>query len=142
MNSILLIPLVILVFIPSAGYLVAWRARTRGLPYPPGPKGLPILGNLFNMPTVKQWRGFKDLSMIYGEPEPSPVNRYTHPCSTRNGLGSVLYFKSLGRSVLVLGSIDVIDEYLNKRSLNTSDRKQTPLIELCVFPNGGPFLKS
>lgn len=44
--------------------------------------------------------------------------------------GDVLHFRVLGHSTVVLGSARIIKEYLNKRSANTSDRKQTPLIKL------------
>lgn len=36
----------------------------------------------------------------------------------------------LGQSIVILGSEDVIFEYLEKRSANTSDRKQTPILEM------------
>ncbi|KAF8874936.1 hypothetical protein BD779DRAFT_230375 [Infundibulicybe gibba] len=36
------------------------------LPLPPGPKGLPIIGNLLDMPTDKQWEVFGEWSKIYG----------------------------------------------------------------------------
>ena len=32
---------------------LSWRARTKGVPLPPGPKPLPFVGNMFNMPTFK-----------------------------------------------------------------------------------------
>lgn len=45
-------------------------------------------------------------------------------------VGDILHFRVLGQSTVVLGSANVMTEYLNKNSVNTSDRKQTPLIEL------------
>ena len=49
--------------------------------------------------------------------------------------GDVLHFRVLGRSIVVLGSAEAIYEYLDKQSANTSDRVQTPMIELYVpFP--------
>ena len=46
---------------------MSWNARTRGRPLPPGPRGLPILGNVLDMPQSKAWYGFRDLSSLYGE---------------------------------------------------------------------------
>lgn len=47
--------------------LVAWNARARGRSLPPGPQPLPIVGNMFNMPTFKPWFTFRDLSAKYGD---------------------------------------------------------------------------
>ncbi len=41
-----------------------------------------------------------------------------------------MHFQVLGQHIVVLGSSDVIFEYLDKRSANTSDRKVTPMLEL------------
>ena len=47
--------------------VIRWRSCSRGLPLPPGPNGLPIIGNLFNIPSRKAWFGHKDNSAVYGE---------------------------------------------------------------------------
>ncbi|PIL29133.1 cytochrome P450 [Ganoderma sinense ZZ0214-1] len=86
-----------------------WRTRTSGRPLPPGPPRLPIIGNMFNMPQSKQWLGYRDIGQK---------------------LGDVLYFQVLGRSIVVLNSAESIFEYLDKRSANTSNRVQTPMVEL------------
>ena len=44
-----------------------WKARTRGRPLPPGPKPLPVLGNIFNMPRSRQWIAYRDLGRVFGE---------------------------------------------------------------------------
>ena len=41
-----------------------------------------------------------------------------------------MYLRVLGQSILVLGTIDAIVEFLEKRSATTSDRKQTAMNEL------------
>ena len=56
-------------FIVSAlAVVLLWRrtrtARARmGLPLPPGPPGLPIIGNLFDMPTSNDWVVYRDLGV-------------------------------------------------------------------------------
>ena len=45
----------------------SWRARSHGLPLPPGPKPLPILGNVFTFPTVKPWLASLKLFQQYGK---------------------------------------------------------------------------
>ncbi|EAU83133.2 cytochrome P450 [Coprinopsis cinerea okayama7 len=43
------------------------RVRNRSrLPKPPGPKGYPIIGNLFDVPSKRSWIGYKELSEKYG----------------------------------------------------------------------------
>ncbi|TBU44099.1 cytochrome P450 [Dichomitus squalens] len=89
--------------------LTQWRARTRGLPFPPGPRPLPIVGNLLDVPKSHACVTFRNLCAQYGD---------------------ILHLRVFGQSTVVLGSADVIHQYLEKRAANTSDRKQSPMIEL------------
>ncbi|KAH9851704.1 cytochrome P450 [Lenzites betulinus] len=99
-----LICVCIMLYVRSA---INWRSRTRGRPLPPGPRGLPLVGNVFSIPRYKPWRGFRDLSSKYGD---------------------MTYLEVCGQSVLVLSSSSAILELMEKRAANTSDRTQTPLI--------------
>ena len=38
-----------------------------GLPLPPGPKGYPIIGNLFDMPVYKPWLVYDEWRKTYGK---------------------------------------------------------------------------
>ncbi|TBU24746.1 cytochrome P450 [Dichomitus squalens] len=89
--------------------LAQWRARTRGLALPPGPRPLPIVGNMFDVPKSHAWVRYRELCAQYGD---------------------ILHLRVFGQSTVVLGSADVIHQYLEKRAANTSDRKQSPMIEL------------
>jgi hypothetical protein len=40
--------------------------RRRGLPYPPGPPGFPLIGNHFDIPSKFPWLAFTDYSKKYG----------------------------------------------------------------------------
>lgn len=43
---------------------ILWKGNTT--PFPPGPKPLPILGNMLDMPSVKPWLVFSDWSNKFG----------------------------------------------------------------------------
>ena len=43
------------------------RVNPKGLPLPPGPKGYPLLGNLFDMPIERAWLVYNDWYKTYGK---------------------------------------------------------------------------
>jgi hypothetical protein len=52
------------------GWLFArlWAPKSRSFPFLPGPKGYPVIGNLFDLPTNKAWLTFDRMFQTYGEP--------------------------------------------------------------------------
>ena len=105
-----------------------WRKRSRGLPLPPGPKGLPFIGNVADLQRPEVWKAHRELCNTYGERSIGPslfraIHRSSH-------IGDVLYFEVLGQPIVVLGSPQAIFELLDNRSALTSDRIQSPMVPL------------
>jgi hypothetical protein len=57
--------LALLCFLASIRAIYDYRRRA-GLPYPPGPRPLPIVGNFFNIPKDFTWLAYTELSKTYG----------------------------------------------------------------------------
>lgn len=109
--------------------ILTWKARTRGLPLPPGPRPLPVLGNMLDIPKYKPWRGYRTLCAKYGKhPWASSLSRFQ--AITTSTTGEMVYMRVLGTPMLVVGSAQLANELLNKRSGNTPDRPPNPVVEL------------
>ena len=59
----------ILVLVSSIAAFLAIRdyQKRQGLPYPPGPRSLPLIGNLFDIPKEFSWLTYARLSKKYGK---------------------------------------------------------------------------
>jgi len=55
--------------------LVRWPSRSR---LPPGPKGYPIVGNLFDLPSTQVWKQFGAWGKQYGEFTSARPSQDTH----------------------------------------------------------------
>ncbi|KAH9929109.1 cytochrome P450 [Epithele typhae] len=89
------------------------RSRSCLLPFPPGPKGLPLVGNVLDFPTRQTWHDHLGVR-----------------CCT----GDVLHFRVLGESIIVLNSAAAVTELLEKNSANTADRARS--VDLMVELTG------
>lgn len=90
-----------LVFCAVATVVIYLRCSRLALPLPPGPKGLPIIGNLFDRPLHHAWSTYTHWSSVYGE---------------------IVSYKVLGHPVVVVNSGRVANELFEKRSNIYSDR--------------------
>ena len=121
------------------GYLLfrRWKhglgrnSNPKGLPLPPGPKGYPLIGNLFDLPVSKPWLVYDEWFKTYGKPVMVFPNKLS-----KAGLssGDMIYFNVLGQHFLVLGSLRRTNDLFEKRSSNYSDRMRMPMVmELYVL---------
>lgn len=44
-----------------------YQKCSQGLSFPPGPKPLPIIGNIFDMPPIRPWEGLRELGLKHGK---------------------------------------------------------------------------
>ncbi|KAH9483138.1 Cytochrome P450 monooxygenase COX2 [Psilocybe cubensis] len=96
--------LVVKILLGKSRYL---KRNPRNLPLPPGPKGYPIIGNLFDVPKDKPWVGYSEWTKTYGD---------------------MIYFEVLGQPFIVLNSLQRTIDLFDKRSSNYSDRMRMPMV--------------
>ncbi|KAJ7252521.1 cytochrome P450 [Mycena rebaudengoi] len=79
------------------------RRRSSHLPLPPGPKKLPLVGNLFGLPSEFEWETYAKWSKELGS--------------------DIIHLSVAGKSIVILSSVDVGFDLLDQRSAIYSDRR-------------------
>ena len=92
----------------------------KNLPLPPGPKPLPFIGNVLDMPQDKPWLKFKEMSQKYG-------GRIGYNSRKRNffanvAIGDIVNLRLFNQPMLVMNSAEVVMDLLEKRSTIYSDK--------------------
>ncbi|KAI0753307.1 CyP450 monooxygenase [Daedaleopsis nitida] len=93
------------------------RINPKGLPLPPGPKRLPIIGNALDIPTTDIGRRFRDMAKEYDDAE-------------------IIHFDALGQPLLVICKYDAAMELLDRRAANSSSRPSSAMAELAGWDWG------
>lgn len=110
-------PLVILVVMVIT-YLILHKHINKR--FPPGPPAKPLVGNIFEVSAQAGWLKFTEYKKTYGA---YPVSKPEHYQLTTAGVaGDIIYFHGLGNKVLVLNSMRVILDLLEKKANIYSDR--------------------
>ncbi|KAF8904750.1 cytochrome P450 [Gymnopilus junonius] len=73
------------------------------LPYPPGPKPLPLIGNVNDVPREVPWKVFQEWGRKYGD---------------------IIYFHTFGKPIIILNSVTAAHDLLDKRGSIYSYRPQ------------------
>ncbi|TFK68100.1 cytochrome P450 [Pluteus cervinus] len=84
------------------------RSRRFAGRLPPGPKGVSILGNAFDLPTEEQWLTFAKWKKTYGD---------------------LVGLRVLGQPIVLINSFELANELLTKRGAYYSDRPGFSLIQ-------------
>ncbi|KAJ6495006.1 cytochrome P450 [Mycena vulgaris] len=99
----------------SVVVLSHYLRKKRAPPLPPGPQGLPFLGNILGVPYEEQWRKFAELGEVWGD------------------LSSLTVF---GQTMVIINSVKVAEDLLDVRGAILSDRPVIPMGgELMGFNN-------
>ncbi|KAH7919454.1 cytochrome P450 [Leucogyrophana mollusca] len=85
------------------------RANPSGLPLPPGPRGFPLLGNIFDIDPARPWLTYTDWGKKYGD---------------------IVYSSLLGQDYIVINSVKVARDLLEQRSSISSGRPTPTLYKL------------
>ncbi|KAH8824029.1 cytochrome P450 [Flagelloscypha sp. PMI_526] len=82
--------------------------KSKTLPYPPGPPGRWLFGNINDVPTQKQWIAYKEMSQNLGSP--------------------MVHLNMLGMHIIVINELATANEIFEKRSAKYSDRPRLPMM--------------
>ncbi|CAL1701205.1 unnamed protein product [Somion occarium] len=94
--------------------LFRWLKRSikSSLPLPPGPKGYPLIGNMLDMPAVAPWKTYQEWHGVYG---------------------GIIYLDLPRKPTIIIGSVKVALDLLEKRSGVYSDRQVNVMDELMTW---------
>ncbi|KAI6042938.1 cytochrome P450 [Pisolithus marmoratus] len=95
------------------------RKRNPPLPYPPGPKGFPVIGNVFDMNLKTPQVTYAKWGETYGD---------------------VVYFNVFGQDFVVVNSEDTARLLADKRSTIYSDRPHSPVYSLFGIDHMTPVM--
>jgi hypothetical protein len=97
------------------------RLKNVQLPLPPGPEGLPLIKNLYDVPEEYPWLTYAAWGRKYGKYLDYPLSHYIlTPCIISDS--DIIHLNVLGNHIVILNTARAATELLMKKSAIYSDR--------------------
>lgn len=88
-------------------------------PLPPGPPGLPWVGNIIGINANAPWLTYREWAKIYGKFLCAEMTLSSHIAASS---GDIVYSRLLGKDIIIINSENIAKDLLDKHSSNNSDR--------------------
>lgn len=108
--------------------LLRSRSKSKGTsPLPPGPRAIPLLGNILQLPLEHQHKTFAKWGQKFGMPSKTESPSLLISLNIRDS-GDFIFAKFFTTPVLILNSLAVAQDLLENRSSLYSDRPYFALL--------------
>ncbi|KAF8157103.1 cytochrome P450 [Crassisporium funariophilum] len=108
--------------------LFARHNKKSTLPLPPGPRKLPLLGNLFDIPSKHEWETFQRWTKEYSSFYISYHETRIIPHQYHFVESDIIHVNAAGTSLIILSTVKAVNDLLDKRSAIYSNRPKFLLI--------------
>ena len=102
--------------------LFAFAKRRQYGRYPPGPRGLPIIGNVLDIPNVNSWATYKEWSDTHGTNDVADVERCLFSSLTSTSGSDIVHMKLLNTHLYIVNTSEAAKKLFDGRSAIYSDR--------------------
>ena len=121
-------PLEYVVLVLGALALALFYSFTKARRYPPGPPGIPVLGNLHKLPKKHRYKYFHDISKSLGLSSSQSFELFD--ALTIQYIGNLIYFHNPFTSVLAITSYRSMQDLLTNRASKYSGRPGSFIVDM------------